>query len=89
MGDENNSRMSSIKNENPELYDVLDKFVDARISGINISLPGIIESYDKETNICVARPAIKKVYLNDDIVELPLIQNVPVIFQQTATSIIS
>ncbi len=89
MGDENNSTMSDIRNEDPTLYDVLDNFVNSRISGMNISLPGIVESYDKTKNTCVVKPAIKKVYDNGDVVELPLIENVPVMFQQTVNSIIS
>jgi hypothetical protein len=49
-------------------------------------LPGRVESYVYNEQRATVKPLIKKMYINGDIVELPILVNVPIIFPRTMTS---
>jgi len=73
----------------PELYDILQKYVNASLARMYVALPGTITNYDVSSKTCQVKPSIKKIYRNGDVVEMPIIRNVPVLFPQTKNSIIS
>ena len=64
----------------PEL---LQLAVEARLVDQNICLPGIIESYDRATQTAKVQPALKRTYVDDRIVNLPIINRVPIIFPRS------
>lgn len=79
----------TIENENPTLYDALEKFVNSRLASIHTSIPAKILSFDSAKKVCSVKPLLKKELQSGDFVEYPVIDNVPVMFFQTANAIIS
>lgn len=79
----------SLENEIPTLYDALDKFVNSRLASIHTALPAKVLSYDKTKKVCSVKPLLKKELESGVFVEYPVIDNVPVMFQQTTKAIIS
>jgi hypothetical protein len=73
----------------PEMYDVLNRFINAQLSSVFTALPGEIISFDGNKKICSVQPLIKKKYKNGDVVNLPLLDEVPVLYPQTSKCIIS
>lgn len=63
------------------IVDILDGFFDARLKAVHTSLPGKIVSYSGHTTRkAVVKLSIKFRMLNGDILDIPPIDNVPVIF---------
>lgn len=72
--------MSRIKNENPELSFVVKEAVKAELMQTRVCLPARIVSYDPATQNASVEPLIKKEYIKDDeLLNLPIINNVPVL----------
>ena len=65
------------------LPQVLENTFFALMSEINTCLPGRIESYDFKTQKCTVKPLIKKKFFNGDVLELPIITEVPVQFPRS------
>lgn len=63
--------------------DIFRDSVDALISNIHVSMPGIIVDYDASTSSATIQPALNKNYFSGAI-EMPVIENVPVIFPSTS-----
>ena len=71
----------------PKLSDLLLASVDAKLRELFIALPGEVIEYDAEKNLASIRPLIKAKYKNElNAHDLPIINNVPVIFPRTQTS---
>ena len=71
----------------PKLSDLLIASIDSKLRELNIALPGEIIEYDVEKNLASIQPLIKRKYKNDDTAyDLPIINNVPVIFPRTKNS---
>lgn len=65
------------------LADVVRDAMDARLQRVHVCLPGVVESYDNQTQTISAKVAIKKVNNFTEIRttgEYPVIPNVPVVF---------
>ena len=77
----------------PTLAQVLDQFITSRMANLHVSMPGIVQSYDKATQTVEVQPAIKNVYLDEDEVEqsenLPLLVDVPVAFPRAGGFFVS
>lgn len=76
--------MTSIKEfygDNTQLYDSIIKKVNFNL---RCCIPGIIQSYNKETNTAEIQPAIREEIVNEDnsvsYMNLPLLINVPILF---------
>jgi Phage protein Gp138 N-terminal domain len=54
--------------------------IDRRMKEIHTSVPGIIQSYNPDTQTATAQPAIKRVFVEKGPVDLPLCVDVPVSF---------
>lgn len=69
--------------------DVILGMIDSRISQLNTSMPGLIVSYDPATALAVVQPALKiKFRASGEIVALPIIENVPVLWPRGNSSVI-
>lgn len=62
----------------PELEQVLRDAMEARLVELHTSLPAEVVEYDSEKQCATVRACIKRKYPDDRVVELPVIQRVPV-----------
>jgi hypothetical protein len=62
----------------PQLEEVLKNAIEQRLVQVHTSMPGVIAKYDAQKQICDVRPAIKRKYPSGEVVELPLLTNIPV-----------
>jgi hypothetical protein len=60
--------------------------INSILSEMHTCLPGRIEKYDYSNQKATVKPLIKKVYLNDDVLEIPVLVNVPIVFPRSKTS---
>lgn len=68
------------------IVDTLQSFLDSRLTDVHTTIPGKIVSYSPETERATVQPLIKvQRKINDEIitVEIPLIENVPVMMLHT------
>lgn len=68
-----------------EIVTVFDKYFDSRMENVHTIIPGKIESYSGHTTRkAVVKPLIKLLRKDGDSLEIPPIDNVPVIFPSSA-----
>ena len=67
-------------NETPTMAQVIQNAIDARLLEMHTCLPAIVIEYDASTQRATVRPQIKRQYRNGDVVELPYIRDVPVVW---------
>jgi len=73
--------MTQTKNETPTLSEVIRVAIEDALLNINTAMPGEIQSYDSATNFASVQPVFKRKYSeNEEIVKLPIINQVPVAF---------
>lgn len=68
------------------LAEVLESTHDALMEKYNHCLPGRIETYEYKKQKATVKPLIKKVFIDGDIISIPILTNVPVMFPRTKTS---
>jgi hypothetical protein len=68
------------------LTQAIENVMQVFLAGIHTCLPGQIESYDFRTSKVSVKPLIKKKFLDGTILEIPIIENVPVVFPRTSRS---
>lgn len=66
--------------ETPTLAQVILEAVEARLVDVNTAIPGKIVSYDHATQTASVQPCIRRKYTDGTIVDLPVINKVPVQF---------
>ena len=73
------------QSRSPTLSEVLRVALDARLADLHVSLPGRVERYDPKTKLADVKPLLKSTVIDDEDneqkVSLPVIPNVPVVFQ--------
>ena len=62
------------------MTDVLQLFLDSRLENVHTLLPGKIESYEEPLRKASVQPLIKLKTRGNEDVEMPILDNVPVIF---------
>ncbi len=66
----------------PTLPELLRRAIESRLADVNVSLPGIVQSYDEATRTCTVQIAVRNVIPDDDgeqqEEDIPPLQNVPV-----------
>lgn len=70
--------------QTPSWAQVIKDAIDARLLDVHTAMPGIVDSYDPSTGLASVAPALKRVYLNDVAVDLPVIKRVPVLMPRAA-----
>lgn len=78
-----------IQNETPTLSKVVTEAIEARLTDLHVALPGRVEKFDKTTMKADIQPLLQRKFANGDLVDLPVITDVPVMFPRTASAIIS
>lgn len=68
----------SEQNFTPQIEELLKSAIEQRLVQVHTSMPGVIAKYDAQKQVADVRPAIKRKYPGGEIVELPLLTNVPV-----------
>jgi len=72
-----------LADETPTLFESVRRVIDFELMDVNTCLPGIIESYDSETQKAVVQPALQRAYDQQDdtvrLVSMPPIPDVPVV----------
>ena len=69
--------------EKPSFASLLNTAIDGRLYDVHTSLPGIVESYDRATQTAKIQPSLKRKYTDGRVVELPIINKVPVMFPRS------
>lgn len=64
----------------PELEEVIQTIIDANLDQMNTCMPCVVESYDAAKQVVSVTPALKRKYNARTIIQLPIIENVPVKF---------
>jgi hypothetical protein len=70
-----------------DLPNVLHAVIASYLSGVFTAMPGIIQSYDKNTKTVSVLPSIKTTFLDGEIQSKPIITNVPVMFPGTKKAV--
>lgn len=67
----------------PKMSQVLRQILESRLADVWTHLPGIVDSYSAATRTAAITPAIKRKYTDGQLVKLPSIPNVRVIFPES------
>ncbi len=87
-------------NEAPSLAEVIRGAIQAQMFELNTAMPGIVQSYNASTNTASVQPAFKRTYAEpndtpafgtpeEELVDLPIINNVPVCFPRAGQAAIT
>jgi hypothetical protein len=77
--------MTKRGSEDITLPELLNQAIDSRLADVNVCLPGIVESYDRTKQTAKIQPALKRKYLDGRVVNLPIINNVPIVFPRSSS----
>jgi len=72
--------------ETNTLASALNTVFESLISDVHTALPGRIEKYEYSTQKAQVKPLIKRKYLDGEVLEMPVLVNVPVVFPRTKKS---
>jgi hypothetical protein len=79
--------MSESESTTPVLAQVILDGIAQVLANIHTAMPGQIEEYDAAKNLAKVKPLFKRKYHAEDAaVDLPIISNVPVVFQRTTSA---
>lgn len=74
--------------QTPTLQDMIRGAIEARLANLHTAMPGVVKTYDPKTQTADVQPALKKKYADGEVVNLPLLTKIPVIFPRTAAGYI-
>lgn len=81
--------MSGMENsEILTLAEIVDQAINTYLSGVHTCMPGIIVDYQPAKKTATVQPTVKLKYKSDEIVSMPLISSVPVIFPGSSDAVI-
>jgi len=69
--------------EKNELIEVIQNALSRAFEDVHTCMPGRIESYSFKEQKATVKPLIKKIYLDDTVLDMPVLGNVPIIFPRT------
>ncbi len=78
-----------VVNATPSMAQVLKDAIDGRLAELHTAMPALVESYDAATGFAAVSPCLKRKYVAGDLVELPVINNVPVLFPRGGNAAIT
>ncbi len=68
------------------LVDLIQNAISVETENIHTCVPGKFLSYDYKTQKCSVQPLLRKVYIEKTAVNLPVIENVPVVFPRSSSA---
>lgn len=68
----------SDSNFSPQIEELIKNAIEQRLVQLHTSMPGVIAKYDPQKQVADVRPCLKRKYPSGEIVELPLLTNIPV-----------
>lgn len=74
---------SPINNNNPTFIEAINTLIDNVMVNVHTSIPGIVKSYNATKKTVDVIPAIKKIDINKNEIELPVLSDIPVAYYQT------
>ena len=66
------------ESRSPTLAEAIADSIEHRLSGLRVSMPGRVESYDTATQRANVKPCVKNRLITDEMMDLPVVQDVPV-----------
>jgi len=69
------------RSETPTLAAVMQETVKGILKDTHTAMPGKITKYDRNKRLASVQPSLKRKYKDGRVINLPVIQNVPVMFQ--------
>ncbi len=72
--------------EKNTLIEVIENAISRAFEDVHTCMPGRIESYSFRDQKATIKPLLKKIYLDNTVLDLPVLGNVPVIFPRTSTA---
>jgi len=81
--------MSDVQNETPTLANVIQSAINTDRCNLNTALPASIVSYDASTQLAQVRPQFKRKFITGDVVDTPIIHDVPVVMPRAGRAFIS
>lgn len=79
--------VQAVDNETPTLEQVLQRAIERRLSEMHTAIPARIESFDG-TKASV-QPLLKRKLLDGTLIDLPIVTNVPILWQRTGKAFIT
>jgi len=79
-----NTRNKEVNERDPDFTNILNKWVSRVLYESNFAIPGSVDSYNATKKTVEVTPLIKRVYLDGEVVTLPRIPSVPVVFPQAS-----
>lgn len=73
-------------NETPTMAEVIERGIDKRLLDLHVSLPAKIETYDG--NKASVQPLLKRTFANGNVLNLPIITNVPILWQRAGKAML-
>lgn len=67
----------------PSLEQILKDAIESRITDLHTAMIGVVQSYNAQLQTADIQPVIKKKYADGTLVNLPLLANVPILFNRT------
>ncbi len=81
MGRRSGGDLMAAANETPSMAHVIRQAIESRLADVHTAMPATIESYDAATGMAAVAPCLKRKYAaSGELVDLPVISNVPVLF---------
>lgn len=72
---------TATKNETPSYLAVIEALIKKNLLTVNTAIPGVVESINVSKQTVSVQPSIKRKYVkNEEVVPLPIIHNVPLVF---------
>jgi len=72
--------------EEISLPKLLQLAVEGKLSDVHTCVPAIVKSYDRAKQSCSVQPALRRKYTDGRVVDLPIINNVPVTFPRNGNA---
>ena len=72
---------------NDTITKLVKNMMENRLFDLHTCTPGIIQSYDEKQHLAEVQPVLKRVLTTDEVLETPIVANVPVVFPRTSSFI--
>lgn len=68
----------------PTMFEVISDTIESKLLDLHTAMPGYVEKFDAEKQMCDVQPALKRHFANGKVEPLPVVTNVPVVYPRSA-----